>query len=255
MEGEVQLIIGDGVAELVLDRPAKHNAVTPAMAQRLAEHARALETDDAVRAVLLRGAGERAFCSGSDLNALAAYPTAWHFRNRLEYAAVVRGIRKPVVAALQGWTLGGGAEMALGADFRIAAETTRIGFPEVQRGWVGGGGASQMLPRLIGHAAATRLLMLGEPIEAPEALRLGLVHEVVAQAALLPRARELAARLAGFSPVAVQSVKAALRAAMESPLAAGLAYENEMNVLCFSAGDHLEGIRAFNEKRGAEFAR
>lgn len=255
MEGDVQMVIGDGVAELVLDRPAKHNAITPTMAQRLAEQVQALQADDAVRAVLLRGAGERAFCSGSDLNALATYPSAWHFRNRLEYAAVVRTIRKPVVAALQGWTLGGGAEMSLGADFRIAADTTRIGFPEVQRGWVGGGGASQLLPRLIGHAEATRLLMLGEPIDAAEALRLGLVHEVVSQDALLPRARAVASRLAGFSPVAVQSVKAALRAAMEAPLAAGLAYENEMNVLCFSAGDHLEGIRAFNEKRTAEFAR
>ena len=145
--------------------------------------------------------------------------------------------------------------MALGADIRIAADTTRIGFPEVERGWVGGGGASQVLPRLIGHAAATRLLMLAEQIDAAEALRLGMVHEVVAPGALLDRARALAARLAGYSPVAVQSVKAALRTAMEAPLSAGLTYENEMNVLCFSAGDHLEGIRAFNEKRQAEFAR
>ncbi len=255
MDGEVRLTIEDGVAELVLDRPAKHNAMTPAMARELAAHAQAIEADDAVRAVLVHGGGERAFCSGSDLNALAGYASAWHFRNRLEYAAVLRGIRKPVVAALQGWTLGGGAELALGADLRIAGDTMRMGFPEVQRGWVGGGGASQLLPRLIGQAAAARLLMLGDPIDATEALRLGLVQEVVPQAALIARARALASRLAGFSPVAVQSVKAALRTAMEAPLTAGLAYENEMNVLCFSAGDHLEGIRAFNEKRAADFAR
>ncbi|MFC3123719.1 enoyl-CoA hydratase/isomerase family protein [Pseudoroseomonas globiformis] len=255
MQGQIRVDITDGIAELVLDRAAKHNAVTPEMARMLAEQARALDEDDAVRAVLLRGEGVKAFCSGSDLNALAAYPSAWHFRNRIEYAAAVRDIRKPVVAALQGWTLGGGAEMALGADIRIAADTTRIGFPEVERGWVGGGGASQVLPRLIGHAAATRLLMLGGQIDAAEAARLGLVHEVVMPDALLDRARAAAARLASFSPVAVQSVKAALRAAMEAPLAAGLRYENEMNVLCFSAGDHLEGIRAFNEKRSAEFTR
>lgn len=255
MQGEVRLTVKDGIAELLLDRAAKHNAMTPEMARQLANYTRALDEDDNVRAVVLRGAGERAFCSGSDLNALAAYPSAWHFRNRIEYAAAIRMLRKPVVAALQGWTLGGGAEMALGADIRIAANTTRIGFPEVERGWVGGGGASQVLPRLIGHAAATRLLMLAEQIDAAEALRLGMVHEVVAPDALLDRARSLAARLAGYSPVAVQSVKAALRTAMEAPLSAGLTYENEMNVLCFSAGDHLEGIRAFNEKRQAEFAR
>ncbi|EHL99915.1 enoyl-CoA hydratase/isomerase family protein [Acetobacteraceae bacterium AT-5844] len=255
MQGEVRLTVKDGIAELLLDRAAKHNAMTPEMARQLANHTRALDEDDNVRAIVLRGAGERAFCSGSDLNALAAYPSAWHFRNRIEYAAAIRMLRKPVVVALQGWTLGGGAEMALGADIRIAADTTRIGFPEVERGWVGGGGASQVLPRLIGHAAATRLLMLAEQIDAAEALRLGMVHEVVAPDALLDRARSLAARLAGYSPVAVQSVKAALRTAMEAPLSAGLTYENEMNVLCFSAGDHLEGIRAFNEKRQAEFAR
>lgn len=255
MQGTVSMIVKDGIAELVLERAAKHNAMTPEMARALDAHARALERNDEVRAVLLRGEGERAFCSGSDLNALAAYPSPWHFRNRLEYATVVRDIRKPVVVALQGWTLGGGAEMALGADIRIAAMTTRIGFPEVQRGWVGGGGASQLLPRLIGQAAATRLLMLAEQINAEQALKLGMVHEVVASEELLSRARTVAHQLAGFSPVAVQSVKAALRAAMETPLSAGLRYENEMNVLCFSAGDHLEGIKAFNEKRGAEFAR
>lgn len=255
MDGDVRMEIRDGVAELVLDRPAKHNAVTPTMARRLLDHTRALDADDGVRAVLLRGEGERAFCAGSDLNALAAYPSAWHFRNRVEYAAAVRNIRKPVVAALQGWTLGGGAEAALSADLRVASETMRLGFPEVQRGWVGGGGASQLLPRLIGQGRAARLLMLGDAIDAAETLRLGIVEEVVPQSALLDRAREIAGKLASLSPVAVQSVKAAMRMALEAPLSAGLAYENEMNVLCFSAGDHLEGIRAFNEKRPAEFAR
>ncbi|WP_338147785.1 enoyl-CoA hydratase/isomerase family protein [Neoroseomonas terrae] len=243
------------VAELLLDRPAKHNAVTPAMAAAIAEAARSLDSDDAVRVVLLRGAGERAFCAGSDLNSLAAYPSTWHFRNRVEYATAIRTIRKPVIAALQGWTLGGGAEMALGADIRIAAEGTRFGFPEVTRGWVGGGGASQMLPRMIGAARAMRMLMTGDPIEAAEAQVLGLFDSVVPQADLLATAMAMAGKIAGFSPVAVQSVKASVRMAMEAPLTAGLLYENEMNVLCFSAGDHLEGIRAFAEKRGAAFSR
>ncbi|MDR3473680.1 MAG: enoyl-CoA hydratase/isomerase family protein [Devosia sp.] len=255
MDGDIRLEIGEGVAELVIDRPAKHNAMTPDMARKLATMVRELDDNDDVRAVLLRGAGERAFCSGSDLNALAAYPSAWHFRNRVEYANAVRTMRKPVVAALQGWTLGGGAEMALAADLRIAAETTRYGFPEVQRGWVGGGGASHVLPRLIGQGQAMRLLMLGQQIDAAEALRLGLCEEVVTVSELLGRAREVALRLASFSPVAVQSVKAAVRMSMETPLSAGLVYENEMNVLCFSAGDHLEGIKAFNEKRAAQFTR
>lgn len=255
MDGTIGLTAAEHVAELVIDRPAKHNAVTPVMARALAEACRAIDADPAIRVVLLRGAGERAFCAGSDLNSLASYPSAWDFRNRVEYATAIRNLRKPVVAALQGWTLGGGAEMALGADIRLAAEGMRFGFPEVTRGWVGGGGASQLLPRMIGTARAMRMLMTGDPIGAEEAASLGLVDRVVPQAELLPAARALAARIAGFSPVAVQAVKASVRMAMEAPLSAGLAYENEMNVLCFSAGDHLEGIRAFAEKRTASFSR
>ena len=179
MDGAVRLEVADGVADLVIDRPAKHNAVTPAMAAELADHTRRIDEDGAIRAVLLRGAGTRAFCAGSDLNSLAAYPDAWSFRNRVVYEAAIRGIRKPVVVALKGWTLGGGAEMALAADLRIAARSTRIGFPEVTRGWVGGGGGSQMLPRLIGYGQAMRLLLTGEHIDAEEALRLRLVEQVV----------------------------------------------------------------------------
>ncbi len=255
MDGAVTVTMHGPVAELVIDRPAKHNAITPAMAAAIADAARAIDADRDARVVLLRGAGEHAFCAGSDLNSLAAYPDSWAFRNRVEYATAIRNLRKPVIAALQGWTLGGGAEMALSADIRIAAEGTRFGFPEVTRGWVGGGGASQMLPRMIGVARAMRMLMTGDPIAAVEAQTLGLFDRVVPPAELLSAARELANRIAGFSPVAVQSVKASVRMAMEAPLTAGLMYENEMNVLCFSAGDHLEGIRAFAEKRGAEFTR
>lgn len=255
MDGTVRLEVAEGVAELVIDRPAKHNAVTPAMAAELAAHARRIDADAAIRAVLLRGAGTRAFCAGSDLNALAGYPDAWSFRNRVVYEAAIRDIRKPVVAALKGWALGGGMEMALAADLRIAARSTRIGFPEVTRGWVGGGGASQMLPRLVGYGQAMRLLLTGEQIDAEEALRLRLVEQVVEDGAEDEAARAICRRLAGFSPVAVQAVKAAVRQALEAPLSAGLAYENEMNVLCFAAGDHLEGIRAFAEKRAAEFKR
>ncbi len=253
--GSVGYGVSGGIAEIVLDRPQKLNAMTPEMAASLAEHCRAADADDAVRAVLLRGEGARAFCAGSDLGSLAAYPSVWAFRNRVEYATAVRNIRKPVVVALQGWVLGGGCEMALGADLRVAGEGARLGFPEVQRGWVGGGGASQLLPRMIGLGPATRMLMLGDPVGAAEALRLGLVDEVVTDDAVQARARALSEQLAALSPVAVQAVKASLRAALSMPLDAGLRYENEMNALCFGAGDHLEGIQAFQERRTATFQR
>jgi len=253
MDNEVLLKKDGFVAEIVLNRPAKLNAVTPAMAATLEDLCRKLDRDDEVRAILIRGAGERAFCAGSDLNALADYPTAWKFRNRIEYATVLRDMRKPVVAALHGWVLGGGAELALSADLRVMGRGAKFGFPEVTRGWVGGGGASQMLPRLIGYGQAMRLLLTGDPIEAEEAHRLGIVEYLVEDAAVEETARALCRKLAGYSAVAVESVKASVRMALTSTLPAGIRYENEMNTLCFSAGDHMEGIRAFQQKRDAEF--
>jgi enoyl-CoA hydratase/carnithine racemase len=235
MDGQVTLHREGAVARLTLDRPAKHNAITNAMAGQLADHARTINADESIRAVLLEGAGTRAFCAGMDLKAIEAFPTAWDFRHRPDYPGAIRSIRKPVVAALKGWALGGGFELALAADIRLAAPSTRIGFPEVTRGWVGGGGASQLLPRLIGTGQAMRLLLTGDTIEADEAHRLRLVEQLVAEDALADTALALCRKLAGFSPVAVQAVKAAVRQSMEAPLAAGLAYENEMNVLCLAA--------------------
>ncbi|NGM19613.1 enoyl-CoA hydratase/isomerase family protein [Roseomonas stagni] len=235
MDGQVLLHREGVVARLTLDRPAKHNAITNAMAEQLADHARTINADGTIRAVLLEGAGPRAFCAGMDLKAIEAFRTAWDFRHRPDYPGAVRSIRKPVVAALKGWALGGGFELALAADIRLAAPSTRIGFPEVTRGWVGGGGASQLLPRLIGTGQAMRLLLTGDTIEAEEAHRLRLVEQLVPEDALTDTALALCRKLAGFSPVAVQAVKAAVRQSMEAPLSAGLAYENEMNVLCLAA--------------------
>ena len=255
MTNEVLVTVSDHIAEIVLNRPQKHNAITRAMAARLREICADVDRDDDVRVVLIKGAGERAFSSGSDLNSLAEYPSAWAFRNRVVYENVVRNIRKPVIAALKGWVLGGGGEMALAADIRVAGRSVKMGFPEVTRGWVGGGGASQMLPRLVGYGQAMRLLLTGEPIGADEAFRLGLVEYLVDDAEVETTARSLCQKIAALSPVALQSVKASVRMALSSSLEAGLRYENEMNTLCFSAGDHMEGIKAFNEGRAAEFKR
>lgn len=255
MTDEILLERDNGIAEIVFNRPSKLNAVTPAMAEMLEATAREVDRDPAVRAVLIRGNGERAFCAGSDIRALADYPNAWRFRNRIEYASVIRNIRKPVIAALHGWVLGGGAEVALCADIRFMAKSSKFGFPEVVRGWVGGGGASQLLPRLIGYGQSMRLLLSGEPIDAEEAYRLGIVEFLTKDEEVVASAREFCRKLADFSPVAVESVKAAVRMSMISSLTGGLIYENEMNTLCFSAGDHMEGINAFKDKREANFSR
>lgn len=253
MTGRVQLVVKDRVGQIVLDRPEKHNAITPDMARELGRICSEVDANDEIRVVTITGAGERSFSAGSDLNVLADISDMWAFRNRIEYAAVVRDIRKPVIAGLKGWVLGGGMEIALAADIRIAGRGARIGGPEVTRGWVGGGGASQMLPRLIGYGQAMRLLLSGDPIDAEAAFHMGLVEELVDDADVVPRTQELAAKIASFSPVATQAVKASVRAAMSMPLEAGLRYENEIHVICMSAKDRHEGIKAFQEGRKATF--
>lgn len=253
MTGHVELSVSDGVGQIVLARPEKHNAITRDMALELRRICGEIDDNNEIRVATITGAGDRAFSAGSDLNALADISDIWAFRNRVEYAAVVRDIRKPVIAGLKGWVLGGGMEIALSADIRIAGRSARIGGPEVTLGWVGGGGASQMLPRLVGYGQAMRMLLVGEAVDADAALRMGLVEEVVEDASVLSRTAELAALIASFSPTATQAVKAAIRAAMSMPLEAGLRYENEIHVICMSDKDRSEGIKAFQEKRPAKF--
>jgi len=245
MSGRVRWERRDAVASLLLDRPEKHNAMTPAMAGELAAACRAINEDDSVRCVVLHGAGSRAFCAGSDIKALEEYSGAFDFRNRLEYATEIRAIRKPVIAALKGWTLGGGLEMALSADVRVAAPSTRLGAPEVGLGWVGAGGASQLLPRLIGYGRALHLLLGGEPITAERAAQWGIVEVTSEEKQEESVAFDLASRWARHTTVALQTVKAAVRQSMSMPLEAGLRHENELMTLAFALGNDAAGRERF----------
>ena len=249
MSDNVLLTIKGSTAEVRLNRPEKINAVTREMASDIARICAEVDGDERVRVVLVTGEGSRGFCAGSDLNSLADYKTLLDYRNRIEYSAAFRNLRKPAIAALSGWVLGGGAEIALSTDIRIADTTMRIGFPEVKNGWVGGGAATQLLPRLVGYGQAMYMQLLGEPISAARALEIGLVEEVVAEGAARARALEICEKLAGQRPIAIESVKAAVRAAMSVPLEMGAKYENELTTLCFAEGKHLESIDAFRRSR------
>ena len=218
MSGRVTLTVQDGIGQIVLDRPDKMNAITPDMTRELQRVCREIDDNRDIRVATIAGAGERAFSAGSDLNTLVDLSDMLAFRDRIEYAALVRDIRKPVIAALKGWVLGGGMEIAIAADIRVAGRSVKIGGPEVTRGWLGGGGASQMLPRLVGVGQAMHLLLTGDPVDAETALRIGLVEEVVEDADVVPRTLTLAQKIASFSPVATQAVKAAIRAALSMPL-------------------------------------
>jgi enoyl-CoA hydratase/carnithine racemase len=251
---DLVLLERDGyVATVTLNRPQKLNAVTPAMAERIEALVGEISRDEQIRAVLIKGAGDRAFCVGSDITSLDEYQTPWQFRNRtirpVDYAGVWARLRQPVIAVLHGYCLGGGLELALNCDIRMTAPDASFGAPEVNWGWIGGGGASQLLPRLIGQGRAFELLVTGERFSAADAASWGLVNRVVPRAELDEAARTLAELIASKPPIAAQVIKQAVRYAMNTPLEVGRMVENELVWGTFSTEDKAEGVRAFIEKR------
>ena len=243
------------VAVITLNRPAKLNAVTSKMSDALVELAQHCNQDDDIRVVVLTGAGERAFSAGSDIRELDKYATPWAFRNREDYCDSLKVLRKPVIAAVNGYALGGGLETALICDIRIASTNASFAAAEVKLGWIGGGGMSALLARSIGPSNTALMLMTGDPIDAERALTWGLVSEVVEPAALLPRVLELATTIGARAPIAVETAKANLSAAYNLPLDQAVRYERDIQTVCFATQDAAEGRAAFAEKRPPTFTR
>ncbi len=245
----------DHVATITLNRPVKLNAVTPAMAATIIDLVKRCNSEPQIRVVILTGAGEKAFCAGSDIAELDEYPTPWEFRNRPDYCDAIRRLGKPVICAINGYALGGGLELAMSCDIRLASNNARFGAPEVKLGWIGGGGMSYLLAHSIGPSNAALMLMTGDPVDAPRALSWGLVSEVLDPANLLPRASEIAHTIASRAPIAAETAKANLRAAYTIPLEAAIQYERDLQTICFATQDAHEGRAAFKEKRPAHFTR
>jgi enoyl-CoA hydratase/carnithine racemase len=252
---EVLLEVADSVATVTLNRPAKLNAVTQEMSDALVSIARWVNESDSVRVMVLTGAGERAFCAGSDIRQLDKYATPWDFRNRDDYCDALRLVQKPVIAAVNGYALGGGLETAMTCDIRLAASTASFAAPEIKLGWIGGGGMSTFLAHSIGASNAALMLMTGDPVSAQQALAWGLVSEVVEPALLAARARELALVIASRPPIAAETAKANLRAAYNLPQDAAIAYERDLQTVTFATDDAAEGRAAFAEKRPGVFRR
>jgi enoyl-CoA hydratase len=237
--------LGDGVAELVLNRPEKHNAISPTMAAAIRDARRAINDDDEIRAVVVRGAGEKAFCAGTDITQLDSFKDAWAFRNRVCYATEFRRIKKPTIAALKGWAVGGGLEIAINCDIRIAAPSTKIGAPEVKHGWLGGGGQTQMLTRLVGYGKAMMMCLTGDTYNSEEAFRMGVVEQMVGEGEEVTAARNMAGRIAGHTTIATMTVKEGVRAALNGTLDGASRYENDLMVLAFALGNQRKGIDTF----------
>lgn len=253
-EGRDLLVEKSGpIATVTLNRPGKLNTVTAAMGRELFVIAADINADEAIRAVILRGTGERAFSAGSDVKVLDDYGTNWQLRNRPDYCAAIWAIRVPVIAAIHGYCIGGGLELALAADIRIAGESARIAAGEIKLGWHGGAGATQLLPRLVGYGKAMEMVLTGDPIDAREALAAGLVQRVVPDSDLDVAALDLARRIAENAPIAAQLAKHLIRMSENTPLEAGLRWENDLFAYCFTTDDALEGREAFQAKRPPRF--
>jgi enoyl-CoA hydratase len=248
---KLKFAIQGGIARITLNRPEKLNALDPEMLSALEDSVTQAEQSRQVRVIVLAAAGEKAFCVGADILAWTALSplemwSEWVRRGHRVFERL-EGARQPVICAIQGFAYGGGLELALACDIRIVTDSARFAMPEVKLGTVPGWGGTSRLPRLIGSARAKQMIFTGEPIAADVAERWGLVNEVVPVASLSDRVTELAEKIAGNAPVAVQTAKQ-LIASPSSTILESLASA----VNAFS-DDAKEGLAAFREKRSPEF--
>jgi len=250
------LEVQDGIGIVSINRPKALNALNAATIHELDKMFAELEKNDTVKVVIVTGAGEKSFVAGADITEMQ-HMTAIEGRSWGKLAQAVfnkiENLPKPVIAAVNGYALGGGCELAMACDIRIASEKAKFGQPEVSLGIPPGFGGTQRLPRLVGKGRAKELLFTGDMIDSAEAYRIGLVNKVVAQEELLAAAKTMAEKIMTRGPVAVALCKAAVNEGMDVDLESGVAYEAELFGLCFATTDQKEGMAAFVEKRKASF--
>jgi len=250
--------VRDRVGWITLNRPAVINAINNSIRTGLPQALSAFDRDPDVRVIVLRGAGDRGFCVGADIKEFRPEISLVQSRDAMIQGAWIEAVgraSKPVIAAIHGFCLGAGLELALACDIRIASPDASFGLPEVDLGLIPGGGGTQNLPRLIGMARALDLMLTGDRIDAGEAHRLGLISRVCASAAsLFEETAELSARIAAKPPVALAYVKEAVRLGLEADLQTGLRLEKTLFALLQSTDDRWEAATAFREKRPPRFA-
>src|SRR5581483_1473083 len=251
------VVEADGIALLTIDRPGKLNALDRQTIGELEDVFERAKSDPEVRALILTGAGDKAFVAGADINELATLSPleaqAYAARGQAVFRKLER-LGRPSVAAINGYALGGGLELALACTLRIATENARLGQPEVKLGILPGYGGTQRLPRLIGRGLALELLLSGEPVDAAEAHRIGLVNFVVPQAELLNFCRERLRKMLDNAPLALSLVMQAVDVGLDSGLDEGLRFEAAAFGLASTTEDRREGMQAFLEKRRPAFA-
>jgi enoyl-CoA hydratase len=247
----------DGIARMVVNRPEKRNALNRATRLEMAVALDDAQADGSVRVLVLSGAGGKSFIAGSDLYELAGLSAlemeAFMASLAQRFYAKFEALDKPVIAMIDGLCLGAGLELAMACDMRIASEASRFGQPEILLGIIPGGGGTQRLPRLVGPGKAKELIFTGSLIDAPEALRIGLVNRICPQNELETLVIGLAGQMAQQSPLALKWAKRAVNMSQESGMNVGLDYEALAECLLFTSQDREEGMRAFFEKRSPVF--
>jgi enoyl-CoA hydratase len=251
------LLERDGaVVVLTINRPNVLNALDAPTLDALRRAALELKHDDAVRVVILTGSGEKSFVAGADINELAAQTATSgrdHALTGQHVFDVIENMGKPVIAAINGYALGGGCELAMACTLRLAADTAKLGLPEITLGILPGYAGTQRMARLVGKAKAMELILTGTPISAQEAARIGLVNRVVSAADLMAAARDLAKQLAKQPPVAVRYILSAINKGVEMPFSEACVFEATLFGLVAATADMREGTRAFLEKRKPVF--
>lgn len=245
----------DRVATITINRPDKLNALSPDVRMGIAMALEQLRLDDDVRVVIMTGAGEKAFIAGADIAEFKGKSgvEGYHYIQTGDIYSAIERFPKPVIAMINGFCLGGGCELAMACDIRIAGDKAKLGQPETNLGLIPGGGGTQRLPRLVGQGQAMRLIYTGDIIDAAAAEKIGLVDEVVPQDELIDKTLELAGKIAEKSPASLQAAKESVRAAWQMPLDAGLRFEKQWFGLLFSTEDMQSGVAAFLEKKKVEF--
>jgi enoyl-CoA hydratase len=246
----------DGIRVLTIHRPEKLNALNDEVMAALDAAIDEARRDEAVGVVIVTGAGEKSFIAGADIGELSKLSPLGgrdHSRKGQAVVAKLENLGKPVIAAVNGYALGGGCELALACTIRIASENARFGQPEVKLGIIPGYGGSQRLARIVGEGRAMQLCLTAEQIDAAEAHRIGLVNKVVPVGQALATAKEMAKAILANGPIACRLVLEAIRRGLEMPLSEGLVFESTLFGLCASTADMKEGMGAFLEKRPARF--
>jgi len=249
--------VSESIATITVNRPEVRNALTQALMEELADAINQADEDTEVRALILTGAGEKAFVGGADINEVGARTTLTELgpksRTRRSVYTKLEHLSKPSIAAVNGFALGGGCEMALACTFRIAADTARFGQPEINLGIIPGLGGTQRLVRLVGKGNAMEMILTGDLIRADHALRIGLVNRVVPADQLMAEARGLAGKLAAKAPLALRAAKDAVDYGAEMSLEVALEFENRLFAIVSGSEDRAEGVTAFLEKRQPEW--